>query len=162
MDALAREPLLRQVRDRHPDVDIVVLPPEDPIPPDTPPLTVGQARTLVADVRAALDDLFRRIGQEPAATADTWPAGSRAEVRRFQVRASVRDLVDPVEVLRDIGDTLLASGWRAVPTGDAPPELEARRGPLRLRATAYERSVDVLVRTPYTRVPDATLRELGR
>lgn len=162
MTALAREPFFRRLRARHPDVDIVILPPEDPTPPASPPLTPGQARTLVAHVHATLDELLDQVGHRPTALADSWPTGRRAEVRRFTIDASVRELADPVEELRRLGDVLLSMGWQARPTADDPPELEARRDELWLRATAYAHSVDLLVRTPYTRVTDATLRELAR
>lgn len=161
-DPLADDPFFRVVHARHPDVDLVILPPAVPAPTEEPPGTHGRARALVDGASTMLEDLFGRVGQQPGTRVSTWSSVGRSGRRRFLVRAIVGDL-EPgtaVPLLREIGDALLAMGWDARPYDDGSPRLLAVRGDLRCASEAFEDSVRLAVDSVPLVVTDATISAL--
>ncbi len=138
------------MRARHPDVDVVVLP---ELAADVPPSTPADAGALLARGRAVLAGVHDRLAREPSARAELWWQQDRADVHRLVVRESHRDLdpEDVVQLLRDLGDALLAQGWAAGPVGGPAPALEGASpdGALAVTARTVGGSVDVeLVSSP--------------
>ena len=138
------------VRHRHPDLDLVVLP---PLVGDLPPATPDRAQGLLARGRAALARLHERVGREPSAHVELWWQQDRPDVHRLVARESFRDLDpdDAVQLLRDLGDALLAEGCSAGPAAGPVPALEATTpdGDLVVSVRAAEGAVDLeLVSAP--------------
>lgn len=84
-DALAQAPLLRVVHERHPDVDVVVLPPEAPAPEqaDAPvPVTDAALDAERSRVEAVLAGLLAAAGPADATPAPrtTWRSAPRSHV----------------------------------------------------------------------------------
>ena len=76
------DPFFARVRRRHPDLDLVLLPPETPDAGTPAPAEPG-AEEALADDRASVEEEARRLGiEEPAVIArGTRPGTVRARVR---------------------------------------------------------------------------------
>lgn len=159
---LSDDPFFRVLRERHPDADLVVLPPAAPAPDDEPAEVRERARELVATARATLDSVFRRIGREPSVAVDLWSSHDRTGRRRRIARAAVHDLDPgaPVALLREVGDALLALGWDARPYADGSPRLRAVRDGLVCEARAFGQALAVEVTSAPLPLSDATAAEL--
>lgn len=154
--------MLRGLRRRHPDVDVVVLP---ELPAAVDPSTPAEAQDLLARGRSALSHVEERLRREPSARVELWWRQDRPDVHRLVVRESFRDLDpdDAVQLLRDLGDALLDHGWSAGPATAPVPALEAAsaEGDLEVSARVVGGAVDVeLVSTPL-RLAREQLPELG-
>jgi hypothetical protein len=173
-DALAQAPLLRVVHDRHPDVDVVVLPPEAPAPEpaDTPvPVTdaaLDAERSRVEDVLAGL---LAAAATEALATAappadatphTTWRS---APASRVVTVAEARLPIDGPEAGIAVGQALSArlraDGWdgRLERTG-ATPLLLAALDDRSVRVAWLDDAVLVTVRGRDLPVATATARAL--
>jgi hypothetical protein len=121
---VATDPFWSTVVRRHPDVDVVVLPPEPSgtpdVPADGPTADPAVARQDFRDRMAALWSALGLAG-EPSHLGDTWFAGAADGTLRWQGTATFDDL-DPVVASGVLGraqDVLAeAGGWHAL----APPE----------------------------------------
>lgn len=133
-EALAADPMLSVLRERHPEVDVILLPTPAPPPADAPVATPEQIDALAEQTEVAVDELLARLVRDPA-----WPGGSRRESRwrRDDVGRAYLEVVvvltglpdgDNVRLLRATGNALLDLGWRAGPVSADPPRLAARRG----------------------------------
>ena len=143
---LGDEPYFRVLRERHPDVDLVILPPIDTDRPDLPLATSDDVATTVRTARAALDALLEAVGHPaPDARHEAWRFEDSAFVRTFVVRAALRGLPDGAArpLLRHIGDTLLAQGWDARAVANRPAELVASDGRHLLDAEVVASSIDI-------------------
>ncbi|MRJ78007.1 hypothetical protein GEV29_15830 [Aeromicrobium sp. SMF47] len=143
---LGGEPLFRVLREQHPDVDLVILPPVDAAQPEQSLAAAPDVATTVRAARAALDGLLEAIGHpDPDARHEAWRFENSAFVRTFVVRASLRGLPEgeAVPLLRRIGDTLLAQGWDARAVVDRPAELLASDGRHLLDAEVAAGSIDL-------------------
>lgn len=127
-----------ELRRRHPDVDIVLLP--SPDPGDHPPLAgPGQVRALAAHVDAVLSAVAGQLGLRPDQTVGLWWQQAHPLCHRRVVRASFTDETGdrtPVVLLRDAADALSALGWEVRPAADRSPRLRALAGPVELVAEA--------------------------
>ena len=131
--AVAEDPFWSTVVRRHPDVDVVVLPPEAPgtpeVPADEPTVDPVLAR---AELRARMAGLWSAIGLEgePSHLDDTWLAGAAAGTLRWQGTATFDDL-DPVVAsgaLQRARDLLAADdGWTVLAPPDGIPRVLAGR-----------------------------------
>jgi hypothetical protein len=143
---LGDEPYFRVLRELHPDVDLVILPPADAAQPDLSLAASEDVATTVHAARAALDALLEAIGHPaPDARHEAWRFENSPFVRTFVVRASVRGLPEGEArpLLRRIGDTLLAQGWDARAVADRPAELLASDGRHLLDAEVVAGSIDI-------------------
>lgn len=142
---LGDEPFFRVLRERHPDVDLVILPPIDAPPPDQELASVGDVFAVAEAARAALDRLFAGVEQAPAARHEAWRFENSAAVRTFVIRASLRGLPDgaAVPLLREMGDTLLAQGWDARAVEGAAAEILASDGRHLLDVEVVAGSIDL-------------------
>ena len=164
---LARDPFLRAFHARHPDVDLVVLPPDPEATDDEPPLTADDLPALAAAVRDAYDELATALGRDRDEGADAvtagWHRDSRSGLWRHDLRAQWR-VPHPHAglVLRSLGETLLARGWEAGPRSTSTPSLEAVRDPVRLVARAQPVGVRLVLATRPRRLGDDAEQALRR
>lgn len=170
MDPALQDPFFRRLREQHPDVGIVMLPPEHTGDPGLPPATVGQCLAAQRHADAVLDVVAGRLGLETSSRIGFWWQQRHPLVRRWVVRTRFEGLGDEqrgdgsVDVLRSLGNLLLELRWDARPTGNQPPELTALAGPVRLVARAAPYAVGLqVVGQPFflTEPVMAQLAELG-
>lgn len=132
-------PLLRSLRQRRHDVDIVLLPPADTLPPDLAPCGEATCRTVERHVAAVLDALADRLGPAPGPRAGFWWQQRHPLVHRRVGRLALSASEQPgVDALRDLARTLIGAGWDARPVGDHPPRLRATSESLELVGTATD------------------------
>lgn len=139
------EPFFRVLRDRHPDVDLVILPPIEAAP-DQALAPVDEVVAVARAARAALDELLAAIGQpQPDARHDGWRAADSPFVHTYVVRAALRGIAEgeAVPVLRTIGDTLLAQGWDARQALDRAAGIVAGDGRHVIEAEVVATSIDL-------------------
>lgn len=116
-DPLAQAPLLRVVHERHPDVDVVVLPPEAPAPElaDAPvPVTdaaLDAERSRVEGVLAGLLVAAGAPDADPAPSA-TWRSAPQSRVVPVaEARLPIDGPESGVAVGRALSARLRADGW---------------------------------------------------
>lgn len=134
---VAEDPFWSTVVRRHPDVDVVVLPPEAPpaleVPADEPAVDPAAARE---QLRGRMASLWSALGLpgEPTHLDDVWFAGGAAGTLRWQGTATFDDL-DPVAASAALqrAHELLpeAEGWHVLAPTDGIPRVLAGR-PARL------------------------------
>ena len=167
-DPLAQAPLLRVVHERHPDVDVVVLPPEAPTPEpaDAPvPVTDAALDAERSRVEAVLADLLAaaaRAEDADAAPRTTWRSAPASHVAPV---VEVRLPIDGPEAGIAVGQALSArlreDGWdgRLEQTG-ATPLLLAALHDRSVRVAWLDDAVLVTVRGRDLPVATATARAL--
>jgi hypothetical protein len=162
MPDLSLDPLFRVLRERHPDVDLVILPPATPAPVDEDPVVRSRARDLVAAVGATVDEVLARTGIQPTARVEFWSSNGRDGSRSRIARAGVLELAagSPGPLLEQVGDALLALGWDARPYADGSRRLRGVLGDLVCEAEATESSVTFEVRSLPLPISDATAAAL--
>jgi hypothetical protein len=169
-DALAQAPLLRVVHERHPDVDVVVLPPEAPAPEpaDTPvPVTdaaLDAERSRVEDVLAALLAAAAADGAPDADTAPrtTWRSAPASHVVPVaEARLPIDGPEAGIAVGQALSARLRADGWdgRLERTG-ATPLLLAALDDRSVRVAWLDDAVLVTVRGRDLPVATVTARAL--
>ncbi|PUA79020.1 hypothetical protein [Nocardioides currus] len=153
-DAVAADPMMRVLRERHPDVDIVLLPPVEPIL-DRPSATWAQCRALQHHADTVLATLSLNLGHEPATRVDYWWSQAHPEVRRWVTAASYADLGDDGAraLLRALGNLLVRLGWEPRPAADGSPRLRGVAGPFELIASAADDAVSVNITSDPLYVP---------
>lgn len=161
---LGGEPFFRVVRDRHPDVDLVILPPIDAPDPNQIETPLDDVRTIAAHTRDSLATVLVAAGHSSSTVSgESWPYLNSPIARRLKIRASIRDLGDDVvPVLRRIGDELLAMGWDARPVVDESPRLMASDGKHLLEANAVGPNVDLWIDSPAFVATEETVTQLER
>lgn len=145
-DPIRTDPMLRVVRERHREVDIVVLPDPTlraagpPLPPAPAVRTddvVRRAGTLLEEVRVRLaGDEGSAGGAQGPHVVHRWRTDELG--RRFlESRLVLSGLAqgENVRLLRSCGDALVGLGWRARPVPARRPGLVAVRGSSRAWAT---------------------------
>ena len=163
-EALAAAPMLGVLHERHPDVDIILLPGPPPPPADGPAATPAQLDALAEDTEVAVDDLLARLVRDPA-----WSGSSQRESRwrRDAVGRTYREVVvvvtdlaagDNVRLLRAVGNALLELGWTARPVSADPPRLAARRGPRSATAAVREGALQLFVGSGRVRAAEESVR----
>ena len=158
-DPVLDDPMLRVLRERHPEVDIVVLPQTAPAR-QAPDLTVPQREQLAADLDRALDDLVARLSTDPAAghvTRDSTWHTDEWDQTWLECIAVVGPLPDGanISLLRSTGHALLGLGWQARPVpGDRPRLVARHREGFEAAATVRPDSLVLSLRTPKVRVAE--------
>ncbi|CUR56366.1 hypothetical protein NOCA1110050 [metagenome] len=156
------DPMLRVLRERHPEVDIVVLPQHAPAPV-APVLDAADRDELAAAADRSLDDLLERIA---AATRGTVARDAGWHTDEFgqswyECVAVVEGLGegDNIVLLRSTGHALVGLGWQARPVpGDRPRLAARRRGGLEASATVRPTALVVVLRTSRVRAAGGAAR----
>lgn len=161
-DPALTNPLLRRLRQDHPDVDIVILPPEVAAPETESDEVAQRAATAIAQSRRTLAHLLAVTGRPDAPTVEVWSTHSRTGSRQRVSRALAADLPESevATMLEQVGDWLLADGWDARPYADGSSRLRAVRNDLVLEATGWRTSVEVELRSVPFPLSDATAESL--
>lgn len=167
---LGGEPFFRILHERHPDVDLVILPPTDSPDPDQSLASADEVRQTATAARSAFDRVLAAAGHpDPASRHESWRFDDSRVIRTFVSRATIWSLADheaAISLLRDIGDALLAQGWdaRAVVSSRAP-ELLASDGRHLLNAKVVVTSVTLRIESASIAASPETIdavREGGR
>lgn len=155
-DPLQADPMLRVLRERHPEVDIVVLPQATPAR-RAPEVDPPGRDALAGDLERDLDDLLERLGSDTALRSvqrdhrwhtDEW------DQTWYEAVAVVDDLAqgDNVALLRATGQGLVDLGWQARPVpGDRPRLVARRRDGAEAAGTVRPTSLVLTLRTPKVR-----------
>lgn len=153
-DPVGGDPMMRIVRARHPDVNIVLLPPVEPIL-DRPSATTAQCLAIERHADSVLSALD--LGHETATRVDYWWSQRHPEVRRWVTAASYADLGDggAVSLLRTLGNTLSRLGWEPRPAADGSPRIRGVAGSFELIASADGDAVSVTITSDPVYVPVA-------
>lgn len=154
-DPTLDDPMLRVLRERHPEVDVVVLPQSAPAPV-APVLAAERLDAVGAEVEQLLDEVLGRVadGDREVAREGRWHT-DEWDQSWYEAVAVVGDLDrgDNVALLRSTGTALLGLGWQARPVpGDRPRLAARRRGGFEATATVRPTSLVVKVRTALVRV----------
>ena len=163
-EAIAADPMLSVLHERHPDVDVILLPGPPRPPADAPVATSVQLAALEEQTGAAVDDLLARLVRDPA-----WSGGSQRESRwrRDEVGRSFSEVVvvatdlaegDNVRLLRAAGNAFLELGWEARPVSADPPRLAARRGAWSASASVRDTALHLFVRSGHVLTAEGAVR----
>ena len=156
-DPTLDDPMLRVLRERHPEVDVVVLPRSRPAP--LPPvIAADELDGLAAGAERLVDDLLARLplGDHTASRDGRWHTDEWGQ-RWYEAVAVVGDLGagENVTLLRSTGHALVGLGWQARPVpGDRPRLVARRRGGFEAAAAVRPTSLVVTVRTAKVRVAE--------
>ncbi|QWZ07594.1 hypothetical protein KRR39_19545 [Nocardioides panacis] len=131
-EAVAGDAFFGVVRRRHPDLDIVLLPPQ---PPEEPPAERVRAADLV-DVPARFDaELTELLGDVAAGiplprVRSRWTPGAvtGSVAREALVAAEGVDAVAATRALAAAERSLTGAGWHVLAPGDGLPRVLAGRG----------------------------------
>ena len=160
-DPTLDDPMLRVLRERHPEVDIVVLPQTVPAPV-APELAADERDAVAADADRLVDDLIARLdlGGRTATRDGGWHT-DEWEQSWYEAVAVVGDLGtgENVALLRSTGNALIGLGWQARPVpGDRPRLVGRRRGGFEAAATVRPTSLVLTVRTAKVRLTEEAAR----
>ena len=146
--------MLRVLRERHPEVDFVVVPQKAPAPV-APEFASDERDVLATGVERLVDDLLARLDlRDRRATRDGRWHTDEWDQTWYEAVAVVGDLErgDNVALLRATGNALVGLGWQARPVpGDRPRLVARRRGGFEAAATVRPTSLVVTVRTAKVR-----------
>lgn len=158
-DPAATDPFFRVLRERHPDVDVVLLPPTRPRPAD-PDAWTGDPEAVAADALEALRVLGVSLGTDLPDGVRFWKHHEEAAQQHLVVVTSFPAPGQEVPGLRRVGQALLDLGWQSRPLErEERPTLEALRDGHRLVAHVVGGGVDLaLTSRP---VADAAFAEAG-
>lgn len=165
-DPLAQAPLLRVVHERHPDVDVVVLPPEAPAPEpaDAPvPVTDAALDAEQSRVEDVLAGLLTAAGAEPVpAPRATWRSAPASHVVPVaEARLPIDGPEAGVAVGRALSARLRADGWDGrLDRAGVTPLLLAALDDRSVRVAWLDDAVLVTVRGRDLPVATATARAL--
>ena len=167
-DALAQAPLLRVVHERHPDVDVVVLPPEAsaPEPADAPvPVTdaaLDAERSRVEAVLAGLLAAAAAARAEDSVPRTTWRSAPRSHVVPVgEARLPIDGAAAGVAIGRALSARLRADGWDGrLDRAGVTPLLLAALDDRSVRVAWLDDAVLVTVRGRALPVATATARAL--
>lgn len=128
-DQIDGDPFWSEVRRRHPDLDIVLLPPEPAVPsesglPSRDPEPF--ARMQLADA----DDLWAGlVGHGIPRPEATWIPGPTGDSVRHSITLTLDDVEDTTGIghLRDASDRLSADDWRVFTPPTGMPRVTADR-----------------------------------
>lgn len=162
-DPALDDPFFAELRRKHPDVDIVLLPPPDTSPPAGPPHTIGQANATRRHATAVSAALWSRVGRTPTASVGLWWQQASPYLHRYVANSAVSGLdeaeTDPL--VSEIGRALLDLGWRPEPSPADQPSLMARVGTLDIKVTGNATSVCVEVVSDALHLTADTLTRLA-
>ena len=144
-DLMASDPMMRIVRERHPNVNIVLLPPLEPIL-DRPSATAAQCRAFQQHAETVLATLARHLDSATSTRADHWWSQGHPEVRRWVTAARFGDLeCEPVAAPRSLATLLSGLGWDPRPAADGSPRFRGEAGPFELIASAEGDAVSISI-----------------
>lgn len=144
-DPTASDPFFRVLRERHPDVDVVLLPPIVPRPADADAWD-GDPEVVADDALEALRMLGVALGTDLPAGVRFWKHHDEAAQQHLTVTTSFPAPGREVADLRRVGQALLDLGWQARPLArEERPTLEARRDGHRLVAHVVEGGIDLVL-----------------
>lgn len=152
-DPTLNDPMLRVVRERHPEVDIVVLPQPVPVP-EIPELGPAEREPFAADLETLLDDLLARLPGAGSVRRDGRWHTDEWDQSWYECVAVVGGLAngDNIALLRSTGHALVGLGWQARPVpGDRPRFVARRRGGFEAAATVRSTSLVLTLRTAKVR-----------
>jgi hypothetical protein len=160
-DPTLDDPMLRVLRERHPEVDIVVLPQNAPVPV-VPELAADGRDAFAAGAERLVDDVIARLdlGGRTAARDGRWHTDEWGQ-SWYEAVAVVGDLGrgDNVALLRSTGNALVGLGWQARPVpGDRPRLVGRRRGGFEAAATVRPTSLVLTVSTTKVRLTEEVAR----
>lgn len=162
-DPLQADPMLRVLRERHPEVDIVVLPQGSPAR-QAPEVDPPGRDALAGNLERCLDDLLERLGSDGPLRSvqrdhrwhtDEW------DQTWYEAVAVVDELPrgDNVALLRATGQGLVDLGWQARPVpGDRPRLVARRRDGSEAAATVRPTSLVLTLRTAKVRAVEEVTR----
>lgn len=155
--AIADDPFWRVVHQRHPDVNIVLLPEPVPAPAEPVPGTYQRAEWLSATCESTLNSIQERLGHAFDARTGFWVFGERTGQRQYAATAALSGLPrgEVVTTLRAIGDALLELGWDARPSIDGTLAIRAVGDEMLTRVEASESMIALEVRTAALPLTDA-------
>lgn len=161
-DVVAADPMMRVLRERHPDVNIVLLPPVEPVL-DQPRATPAQCRAVQQHAATVLETLSHSLGLEPSKQADYWWSQAHPELRRWVAALSYADLGADggVALLRSLANLLIELGWGPRAAADGSPKLRGVAGPFELIASAADDAVSLTLTSDPLYVPADLLAELA-
>ncbi|WP_426246713.1 hypothetical protein [Nocardioides sp. LHG3406-4] len=160
-DPARDDPFFAELRRKHPDVDIVLLPPVDPAPPDLPPATIGQALATRRHALAVVEALWGRIDRTLESPVQFWWPQADPRLQRYVVMAAIADLEEgeTEAVTNRIARALLDLGWQPQPSPADQPALLARVGSLDVKVTGHDSAVAVeIVSDPLHLTPETMSR----
>ena len=144
-DPAAADPFFRVLRERHPDVDVVLLPPVRPRAAD-PDAWTGDPEAVVEDAVEALHVVGVALGVDLPPGVRFWKHHEEAAQQHLTLATSFVAPGREVPELRRLGQALVGLGWDAVPLErEDRPTLEAHRDGHRLVAFAVEGGVDLVL-----------------
>lgn len=144
-DPAATDPFFRVLRERHPDVDVVLLPTTRPRPAD-PDAWDGDPDVVADDALEALRVVGVALGTDLPVGVRFWKHHDEAAQQHLRVMTSVAASGQEVPELRRLGQALLDLGWQARPLErEERPTLEALRDGHRLVAFAVEGGIDLVL-----------------
>ncbi len=152
-DPTLNDPMLRVLRERHPEVDVVVLPQRAPVP-QLPELAPAQREAFATDLERLVDDLLARLPGAGSARRDCRWHTDEWDQSWYECVAVVGGLGegDNVTLLRATGNALVGLGWQARPVpGDRPRLVARRRGGFEAAATVRPTSLVLTLRTAKVR-----------
>lgn len=156
-DPVTTDPMLRVLHERHPEVDIVVLP-QPVTAPVAPEVDALECDALALALARSLDELLARVAPDPGTTPTARDGRWRHDefgLTWFESTAVVGplDRGGNVAMLRATAQALIGLGWQARPVpGDRPRIVGRRRGGLEAAATVRPDSLVLSLRTPRVRV----------
>lgn len=157
-DPVMSDPMLRVLRERHPEVDIVVLPQTAPVR-QAPTLSLQQRADLAGDLDRSLDELLGRVVTDPAVQITreaTWHSDEwdQTWLECVAVLGPLEQGAN-ISLLRATGNALLGLGWQARPVPGDRPRLAARhRRGFEGAATVRPDSLVLSLRTAKLRIAD--------
>lgn len=155
-DPTLADPMLRVLRQRHPEVDIVVLPQPAPVP-ELPELGPAQREAFAVDLERLLDDLLGRLPGARSVRRDGRWHTDEWDQSWYECVAVVDG--DNVALLRSTGNALVGLGWQARPVpGDRPRLVARRRGGFEAAATVRPASLVLTLRTAKVRAAQEIAR----
>jgi hypothetical protein len=161
-EVVAADPMMRILRERHPDVNVVLLPPVEPLDRRSR-ATLAQCRSVQQHADTVLATVSQGLGHEPSTRVDYWWSQNHPEVRRWVTAASYADLGDEgaVPALRSLGNLLVHLGWEPRPAADGTPRVRGLAGPLELVAGAEGGVLSVHLTSDPLHIPVDLHSELG-
>lgn len=144
-DPAAADPFFRVLRERHPDVDVVLLPATRPRPAD-PGAWTGDPQAVAEHALEALRVLGVALGVDLPDGVRFWDHHEEAAQQHLTVTTSFPAPGQEVPQLRRLGTALVDLGWDARPLErQQRPTLEALRDGHRLVAHVVEGGVDLVL-----------------
>lgn len=156
-DPALADPMLRVLRERHPEVDIVLLP-GPAARPDVPTLAAAERDALAHSTEVLVDDVLAHLSREPAWTGSAregrWRNDSQG-LTRYEVVVVVSGLEEGanIDLLRATGAAMLGLGWQARPIPGNRPRLAARRAGVSATATVRSTQFLLTVQSSWVGVP---------